>query len=102
MKKYSNVFGNDHEQPALLRDLEREHADQAVVPEEPGDLDGERRCVQFRIHRQVGDGQVVDVERLVVVLVVVEVEVGELLEDRLVGGVDDEARSGSPAAGTAG
>ena len=61
-----------HEQPALLRDLERQHADEAVVPEESGDLDGDA-VRPVPIHRQVGDGEVVDVERLVVVLVRVEV-----------------------------
>ena len=101
MKKYSNVFGKMISSGPDLGHLEQHDADEAVVPQELRRPSGERiRPVPER--RQVGDRQVVDVERLVVALVAVEVEVGVVLEDRLVGGVDHERTPGSPAGGTAG
>jgi len=88
MKKYSKVLGNE-EQPAFLGDLEQPDADQPVVPEKSGDHD-RGRVRPVAVDRKERNGEVVDVEGFVVVLVAVEVEVGELLEDRLVGSVDDE------------
>ena len=45
---------------------------------------------QLRSVDNVRDGQVVDVERLVVLLVALKLDRGELLEDRLVDGVKHE------------
>jgi hypothetical protein len=79
MKKYSNVFGNTN---SSLQHLEQPHPEQPVVPEEAGDVD-RHRVGPVPVDGEEHDGEVEDVEGFVVVLVAVEVEVGELLEDRL-------------------
>jgi hypothetical protein len=78
------------QQRAPVQELEKNDACEAVVEEEPRDLEGVAvRPVPQR--REVGDREVVDVERLVVALVAGEVQVREVLEDRLVDPVQHEA-----------
>ena len=81
--------GEDEQDPSLLEDLEEPHADEPVVPEEASDVDG-ARVRPVPVDGEERDREVEDVEGFVVVLVSVEVEVGELLEDRLVRSVEDE------------
>lgn len=58
--------------------------------QEPCDLEG-HGIAPGAHRREVGDRQVHDVERLVVGLVAGQRVVGERLEDRLMGGIDDQA-----------
>ena len=80
----------DQQQCARLGQLERDHADQPVEVQEPGDPVG-RHARPVAQGRQVGHRQVVDVHGLVVALVARGVE-AERLEDRLVGGIEHQAR----------
>ena len=90
-KKYSKVFGKMNRMVAVLGHLEDDHADHAVVVEELAHA--ERALVGPVAQRgEVGDGEVVDVQRLVVGLVAVQRDRGELLEDALVDRVEDQAR----------
>ena len=86
--------GEDEQQGAHLRELERHDADEAVVVQEEAHLEGVR-VGPVAHRRHVDDGQVVDVERLVVGLVALERDGGELLEDALVDRVQDHARDGA-------
>ena len=84
----------DEQDGPVLRELERHDADHAVVVQELAHP--ERALVGPVAQRgEVGDREVVDVERLVVGLVAVQRDGGELLEDALVDRVEDEAREES-------
>ena len=62
----------DEEQPPRAGALEQRDADEAVVPQEAADDEG-RAADPVRDRRDIGDGEVVDVERLVVGLVALEI-----------------------------
>jgi hypothetical protein len=81
----------DEQDPSFLVHLEQPDPEEPVVPEEAGDVD-RSRVGPVAVDGQERDRQIEDVEGLVVVLIAVEVQVGELLEDRLIGGVEDEGR----------
>ena len=76
---------------ARLRDLEEDRPEHPVVEEEPAHVEG-GLVGPVAQRGEVGDREVVDVERLVVGLVTVQRDGRELLEDALVDGVEDEAR----------
>ncbi len=73
----------------MAEDLEQQHPDQPVVPQERSNDDCEA-VGPVPKDGEVRHGEVVDVQGLVETLVPVEAEVGGLLQDRLVGGVDDQ------------
>ena len=80
----------DQEHGPDLGELEEHDADEPIEVEEAADV--ERDEVGPVPQRgDVGDRKVVDVERLVVALVVGQIEVGEGREDRLVDAIDDQA-----------
>jgi len=89
-KKYSKVLGKMN-RTARLRDLEEDRPEHPVVEEEPAHVEG-GLVGPVAQRGEVGDREVVDVERLVVGLVTVQRDGRELLEDALVDGVEDEAR----------
>jgi hypothetical protein len=78
----------DQQERTPLRLLERDDADEPVEVQEPGHPHG-RLAGPVPQRREVGDGQVVDVHRLVVALIAGRV-VPERLEDRLVDTVEHQ------------
>ncbi len=88
-KKYSKVLGKMRSHGPDLGLFEDDDADQAVVVEEPADVEG-RLAYPVAMHAEVGHRQVVHVECLVVRLVPIERQAREGLEDGLVEPVDDQ------------
>ena len=88
-KEVLEGVGEDQQQPTQVGELEQGHAHQSPVEEEAADP--ERKAVHpVAQRRDVGDGQVVDVERLVIALVALQRQAGELLKDRLVSAVEQQ------------
>ncbi len=79
--------GKEDQQRPQAGQLEQHDADQPVVEQEAADAEGEQVRPVAK-GADVGHGQIVDVQRLVIALVAVERQVGEGLEDRLVYAVE--------------
>jgi len=92
--EFEEIFeriGKDEEQQPKLHRLEKRHPDQPVIPEKPAGAE----CMQIGPvphRRDIGDGQIVDIERFVVALIPIEIEIREVLENGLIGCVDDHRR----------
>jgi hypothetical protein len=83
----SNVLEDQQEEAIGARELEEQDAGHPVVQQESGD-DDRVEVGPVAQCRDVGKGLVVDVQRLVIALVVVQRQVRESLEDGLVVTVD--------------
>jgi len=94
MKKNSNVFGNSRQHRPRIEQLECHDPDQPVIEQHPRDPK-RRRARPVAHRRQVGDREVVDVERLIEALirpVRPQIDAAELREQRVVDRVHDQRR----------